>query len=97
MDKVISCCGVVCSECQYYPTDCEGCPKIKGHAFWLQFTDEEVCAIYECCVNQKDLSHCGKCKKLPCKRYDGTDPTKSEEENTNDFIKQLEQLRSMDR
>lgn len=45
MDKVFSCCGVVCSECQYDPTDCEGCPKIKAHAFWLQFTDEEICAI----------------------------------------------------
>lgn len=33
MDKIISCCGVVCSECQYYPIDCKGCPALKGKHF----------------------------------------------------------------
>lgn len=96
MDKVISCCGIVCSECQYYPTECKGCPTIKGIAFRLEYTGEEICAIYECCVNQKILSHCGKCDELPCNRYDGSDPTKTKKENEDDFIKQLEKLRFMD-
>lgn len=96
MDTVISCCGVACSQCQYYPEDCKGCPTIKGKAFWLEYTNEEICSIYDCCVNQKKLSHCGKCDKLPCNRYDGSDPTKTEKENNDDFIKQLEQLHLMD-
>lgn len=96
MDKIISCCGVVCSECQYYSTDCKGCPAIKGQVFWLEYTNEKICAIYDCCLNTKKLAHCGKCKELPCDRYNGFDPTKTPEENENDFIKQLAQLRLMD-
>lgn len=96
MHKIISCCGVVCSECQYYPAECKGCPTIKGHAFWLENTGEEICTIYECCTNQKKLPHCARCDKLSCNRYDGSDPTKTQKENENDFIKQLEQLRLMD-
>lgn len=96
MDKVISCCGVICSECQYYHVDCNGCPEIKGQVFWLEYTGEKICEIYECCVNTKKLLHCGRCANLPCHRYNGSDPTKTPEENKNDFIKQLEQLHSMD-
>jgi hypothetical protein len=95
MDKVISCCGVVCSECNLLPTDCKGCPEIKGKAYWLEYTGEDVCEIYDCCVNDKHLGHCGKCTSLPCKRYSRNDPTKSPEENAEDLRKQLEQLRSM--
>lgn len=96
MEKIISCCGVVCSECQYFPEACSGCPAIKGQVFWLEYTGGTVCDIYECCVNTKKLVHCGKCEKLPCNRYNGSDPTKTAEENENDFIKQLAQLRLMD-
>lgn len=95
MDKVISCCGVVCSECQYYPADCKGCLTIKGRVFWLEHTGEKICEIYECCVNTKKLEHCGKCEKLPCAKYNGSDPTKTTEENNQDFINQLEQLHAM--
>lgn len=62
----------------------------------MDYTGEEICRIYECCVNLKNLAHCGKCHELPCGRYDGSDPTKMPEDNVNDLIKQLEQLRSMD-
>lgn len=96
MNKIISCCGVVCSECQYYPIDCKGCPPIKGEVFWLEYTNEKVCAIYDCCLNIKKLTHCGKCKELPCDRYHGFDPTKTPEENESDLIKQLTLLRLMD-
>ena len=97
MDKIVSCCGVICSECSYYPTDCKGCPTIRGQVFWLEYTGENICAIYDCCVNKKKLEHCGKCAKLPCDRFNGSDPTKTAEENENDFIKQLKQLYSMKR
>lgn len=96
MDTIISCCGVICLECKYYPDECKGCPEIKGKAFWLEYTNEKICAIYDCCVNTRMLSHCGKCVELPCVKYNGYDPTKTQEENDNDFNKQLIQLRSMD-
>lgn len=95
MEKVISCCGVVCSECQYYPNECKGCPTIKGQVFWLEYTGGKVCEIYECCVQMKKLAHCGKCANLPCDRFDGIDPTKTQEENDNDYRQQIAQLASM--
>lgn len=95
MNKIIGCCGVICSECQYYPSECKGCPTIKGKAFWLEYTEEEICSIYNCCVNIKKLLHCGKCKELPCDRFNGSDPTKTQKENEEDFINQLNQLRRM--
>lgn len=96
MEKVISCCGVVCSECEYYPDNCTGCPTIKGKAFWLEYTGGTVCDIYDCCVNQKKFSHCGQCASLPCGLYlNANDPTKSEAENEAILKSQLCQLRSL--
>lgn len=95
MDKIVSCCGCVCSECDHFPADCSGCPEIKGKAFWLEYTDLQVCDIYDCCVNERRQVHCGNCSELPCYRYDLDDPTKSREQNQEDFKKQMEQLKSM--
>lgn len=96
MNKIISCCGVVCSECNYFPNDCSGCPKIKGIAFWLQFTGESICATYHCCIEKKGLEHCGQCLELPCNLYyEGNDPTKTVEENENILKSQLNQLHNM--
>ena len=95
MSEIISCCGVVCSACQYYPTDCAGCPAIEGKAFWLQYTGGNVCEIYQCCVEEKGLAHCGLCPELPCARYEAGDPTRSEEENEAIQREQLAQLRRL--
>ena len=92
---VISCCGVVCSECASYPAECKGCPAIKGKVYWLEYTGGEVCEIYDCCMNQKQFAHCGKCSELPCGRYESSDPTKTEEENDEDHRKQMEQLQKL--
>lgn len=96
MKKIISCCGVVCSDCEYYPGECKGCPELKGKVFWLQYTGQSVCDIYDCCVNNKRYPHCGNCKELPCKRYEQKDPTRTAEENEAEFKKQLKQLKEMD-
>ncbi|MEM1484766.1 DUF3795 domain-containing protein [Oscillospiraceae bacterium PP1C4] len=95
MARIISCCGMVCSGCDYYPQDCKGCPSIEGKAFWLQFTGGDVCEIYNCCVNEKGLKHCGQCSLLPCELYSNSDPTRSEQENQDILKKQLKQLQSM--
>ena len=95
MEKFISCCGMVCGDCAYYPNDCKGCGEIQGKAFWLEFTGGSVCEIYACCVQQKGLAHCGLCPELPCGRYDGADPTKSQAENDADLEGQLRMLREL--
>lgn len=63
MEKKISCCGTICSECEYYPDSCRGCQEIKGRVFWLEYTQESICDIYECCMNQKKHDHCGQCSQ----------------------------------
>lgn len=30
MEKKMSCCGTMCSDCEYYLADCQGCGEIKG-------------------------------------------------------------------
>ena len=92
MQDSISCCGVDCSACRYHPAECPGCAAIGGRVFWLQYTGEPVCEIYNCCVLQKGLPHCGRCAQLPCGRYGGDDPTKTREENDGDHRAQLENL-----
>ncbi len=96
MKEIISCCGVDCTSCEYYPEICAGCPAIEGKAFWLEYTGGAICDIYKCCILEKKLPHCGKCEELACHRYfDTPDPTKTQEENEADFKRQMKQLRRM--
>ena len=93
MEKNMSCSGTVCSDCEYYPVDCQGCREIKGKVFWLEYTGESCCDIYECCINQRKYGHCGQCEELPCSRYDREDPTKTKEENEADHAMQMKNLK----
>lgn len=92
-NRIISCCGVICTECEYYPKDCKGCPSIGGKPFWLQYSGEDICSIYKCCVVEKKESSCASCEELPCVLYERSDPTKSDEENQAILKKQLEVLK----
>ena len=47
MEQIMSCCGFICSECDFYPEKCKGCSEIKGKAFWLAYTGESVCRMYD--------------------------------------------------
>ncbi len=93
MQKKISCCGTICSSCDYYPADCQGCEVIEGHVFWLEYTGESICDIYDCCKNQKKYVHCGQCTELPCCRYERDDPTKTPEENKEDHSGQMRNIK----
>ena len=54
MENIVACCGCICNECPYYQKECGGCPKIQGKPFWLEYTGEERCNIYRCCVEEKE-------------------------------------------
>lgn len=84
-------CGAVCVECKLYPHKCAGCAKIKGRVHWLKYTGEEICAVYDCCVNDKKLKNCGACQNLPCAKF-VKDPTVSDEKNEANLKKMLERL-----
>lgn len=81
----ISVCGIdcqeACIECNKYLQElCKGCNDMKGKLFWTQYLGLDTCPIYNCCVNQKRLDHCGHCEKLPCDIYFNTkDPSTPED------------------
>lgn len=86
-------CGVVCSECEYFPFDCKGCRAIEGKAFWTQYVGAEVCDRYRCCVTEKNRKNCAACEFLPCSFFDLKDPTRTDEENEADLKRCLENLK----
>lgn len=61
---------------------------------WLRYTGQDVCAVYDCCVNGKKLTDCGACDKLPCERFT-KDPTVSEERNDENLRRMLQNLRGV--
>lgn len=91
---MMSPCGVNCSDCAYYPDECGGCASIKGKVFWTAFVNQTACSIYECAVNEKQLTHCGGCAELPCARYfDTIDPASTEEEHIADTNRRVQLLK----
>ena len=89
--KDISVCGIdcaaVCDVCnknnaEFAEKPCKGCNAEKGKLFWAKYLGLDTCPIYHCCVNEKQLSHCGECDQLPCDIYFNTkDPSMSDEEH----------------
>lgn len=95
MEKSTACCGCICNECGYYPDTCRGCAAIQGKPFWLEYTGDEKCGIYKCCIEERKLPHCGQCPELPCEQYELQDPTKTPEENAEDRRQMLKVLYSL--
>ena len=92
----VSPCGAICVECGLFPLQCAGCRKIKGKVFWLQYTGDDCCRVYDCCVNKKHQHNCGKCAELPCSRF-LKDPTLSDEQNEANLKKMLDNLSKADK
>jgi hypothetical protein len=72
-----SVCGIYCGGCKYLGEVCRGCSAEKGKVFWTK-SDEiplDVCPLWKCCVDEKQLEHCGLCSEFSCKTYlDMKDP-----------------------
>ena len=91
-------CGLFCGTCEHLNTKCRGCGHQKGKPFWIAMINVESCPLYNCCVNTKQLEHCGVCNELPCKTFSELrDPSLSDKEaqkallaRQNDFIKRKE-------
>jgi hypothetical protein len=67
--KIETVCGFSCSDCEHLKKECPGCAKTKGKPFWTEYVQAAVCPVYDCCVNDRKLAHCGKCPELMCERY----------------------------
>lgn len=69
----ISCCGRDCYDCIHFPHDCLGCNEVKGRVFWLEFVDEVICPIYNCCQNKMEHYECTECVNFPCAKFSEED------------------------
>lgn len=92
--KIPTVCGYSCSDCPHLGQDCPGCGETKGKPFWTAFVDADTCPVYDCCVNDRRLPHCGKCPDLVCERFTRfRDPEMSEEEAGRVLRQMEEELR----
>lgn len=74
-------CGIFCGDCEFLDKDCTGCRQVHGKPFWAEKYKMEVCRLYDCCVNEKTLEHCGLCEELPCEMFlSMRDPSMTDEE-----------------
>ena len=67
--KIETVCGYSCSRCDHHRKECPGCGATKGKPFWTAYAGVECCPVYDCCVNERKLPHCGKCPELMCERF----------------------------
>jgi hypothetical protein len=94
MEKDISCCGCICSECAEYQKNCTGCWAVKGKPYWIQYVDEDVCPEYICCVTKHGYRTCAECEKLPCELwYQLKDPSQTDEEHEAGIRERVKVLR----
>jgi Protein of unknown function (DUF3795) len=74
-------CGLYCGDCEFLDGQCAGCSEVGGKPFWTAELEGGICPLYECCINQKELEHCGLCGELPCEKFLSLrDPSLSDEE-----------------
>jgi hypothetical protein len=67
--KIETVCGYSCSDCYHHTKECPGCGATKGKPFWTAYAGVGCCPVYDCCVNERNLPHCGKCPDLMCERF----------------------------
>jgi len=56
-------CGVYCGTCGEFPQDCRSCAYQLGH------TQHGECPVYQCCLVERGLEHCGLCPDFPCQIF----------------------------
>lgn len=105
MNKDISVCGIdcaiACEECnkhneEFFNNPCKGCNATEGKLFWTKYLGLDTCPIYHCCVNEKQLKHCGLCAELPCSIHLKTkDPSMSDEQFEQSIKERVEVLKNL--
>jgi len=86
-------CGIYCGACEHLGTRCQGCGYINGQPFWTSQFKMPSCPLYDCCINNKKLEHCGLCEELPCKTFiELRDPELSDEEAENSILERTNEL-----
>jgi hypothetical protein len=62
--KAAAVCGRYCGECdRYLAGSCCGC------GYQLGSTCKGECAVFQCCILERGLEHCGLCIDFPCQMF----------------------------
>ena len=62
--RLAAVCGRYCGTCAtYQAAGCSGC------AYQLGSTTRGDCPLFQCCVSQRGLEHCGLCLDFPCQVF----------------------------
>ena len=95
MDQILSSCGLLCNECEIYPTQCAGCHRVKGAPFWAtEHTPGGICPLYKCAVVDKKYTSCGQCPDLPCELFlRMQDPNSTNEEHQRSLKERVARLK----
>jgi len=60
-------CGLYCGTCESYEK--EGSGICRACAYQLGLAAEGECRIFQCCIAQRGLEHCGLCPDFPCQLF----------------------------
>ena len=67
---ILSACGLICDECEFYGKECNGCIAVKGQTFWAkEMMPDHTCPLFNCSVNEKDLKVAAIAKNCPAKCF----------------------------
>lgn len=93
---VLSACGLICSDCEFFGKQCDGCHAVKGQTFWaLEHVPAKVCPLYNCSVNIRQYKDCGDCAEVPCAMFrEMKDPSSSDEAHMQGLIDRVGRLKS---
>lgn len=79
--KLAAVCGLHCGACEHLGSRCKGCGHVQGKPFWTVIMKVNACPLYDCCINTRQLEHCGLCNEFPCATFlEMQDPALSEAE-----------------
>lgn len=90
-DTIETVCGYSCSGCDHLGDECPGCEATKGKPFWTAYAGVECCPVYDCCVNERNLPHCGRCPDLLCERFSRFKDPNVSDEQARAVLHQMEQ------
>ena len=93
--EVLSACGLICSECEFFEKQCNGCHAVSGQTFWaLEHMPTKICPLYDCAVNKHNFRVCGDCPEVPCNMFrEMKDPSSSDEEHRQGLIDRVARLK----
>jgi len=94
---VLSACGLICDECEFFGKQCGGCKMVKGQTFWAkEMMPNQTCPLFHCAANEKGFESCGNCGELPCTMFrEMKDPNSTEEEHQLSLAQRVARLKEV--